>query len=182
MNQSNQTPSNVNKSPAAQEPWYQRQRLLLIVGGSGLLVLCAALLVGLGFLIGSLSNGNQPLMSSSDTNSPAPGTPVIVQTDTPAVTSTPTPEPSPTPRPAPEIGSIIFAPKVTTGDEPVNPASSFEAGLTEIHAVFDYRHMSPDYTWERIWYREGEEVLRAYPNNPAARKAMSAQAKCKRAR
>ena len=28
----------------------------------------------------------------------------------------------------------------------------------------------------------GEKVLRAYPNNPAARKAMRAQAKCKKAR
>ncbi|MEW5957719.1 MAG: hypothetical protein AB1801_08355 [Chloroflexota bacterium] len=60
----------------------------------------------------------------------------------------------------PEIGSITFALDATEDYEPVDPAEVFDEGITEIHAIFDYSGMSSDYTWERVWYLDGEEILR----------------------
>jgi len=60
----------------------------------------------------------------------------------------------------PEIGQITFATGATDDYEPINPDTNFEEGITEIHAIFDYSGMQADYTWERVWYLDGEEILR----------------------
>jgi Tol biopolymer transport system component len=60
----------------------------------------------------------------------------------------------------PQITSLIFAQEVTEDYEPVNATTSFEEGITEIHALFDYSGILEDYTWERVWYLDGEEILR----------------------
>lgn len=87
--------------------------------------------------------------------------PTATQPDPATSTPAPTPQPTTTPtsEAAPEIGSITFALDVTDEHEPINPATSFEEGLVEIHAVFDYSHMSKEYIWERVWYHDGEEKL-----------------------
>jgi Tol biopolymer transport system component len=36
----------------------------------------------------------------------------------------------------------------------------FAKGITEMHAVFEYSGMSPDYTWERVWYLNDKEIAR----------------------
>jgi hypothetical protein len=60
----------------------------------------------------------------------------------------------------PELGEIIFAPAVTDTFEPIDPGIFFSAGFTQIHAVFTYRDMSPQDTWERVWTVNDHEVAR----------------------
>ncbi len=68
------------------------------------------------------------------------------------------PETSPV---TPSIGEITFALDATEDDyEPVEPGITFEEGITEIHAIFDYEGMSDAYVWERVWYLNGDEILR----------------------
>ena len=70
------------------------------------------------------------------------------------------PEATPIVSSTPAIGDITFALGATEENEPVDPGVSFEEGVTEIHAIFEYSGMLPDYTWERVWYLDGKEVLR----------------------
>lgn len=60
----------------------------------------------------------------------------------------------------PALGKITFALDVTDTYEPVEPGILFPAGITEIHAVFDYSDMSADQVWERAWYLNDQEVSR----------------------
>lgn len=64
-------------------------------------------------------------------------------------------------REEPEFGEITFAPGVTEAYQPIDPGFLFTQGITEIHALFEYRNMSPDYTWERVWYLNDREVARS---------------------
>jgi hypothetical protein len=60
----------------------------------------------------------------------------------------------------PTLGEITFALDVTDTYEPVEPSILFSAGITEIHAVFDYSGISTDQVWERAWYLNDQEVSR----------------------
>lgn len=60
----------------------------------------------------------------------------------------------------PEIGEITFALGATADYEPIEPNLFFTTGITEVHAIFDYSGMSPDYTWERVWTLNDNEVTR----------------------
>jgi hypothetical protein len=66
----------------------------------------------------------------------------------------------PLPEGQPELGEIVFAPAVADTFEPIDPGILFSAGLTQIHAVFTYRGMSPADTWERVWTVNDQEVAR----------------------
>jgi hypothetical protein len=59
-----------------------------------------------------------------------------------------------------EIGEITFALDVTPDYEPLDAGLFFTKGITEVHAVFEYSGMSPDYTWERVWYLNDKEIAR----------------------
>ena len=61
----------------------------------------------------------------------------------------------------PHIGALTFARDATDDYEPVGPATLFEGEVTEVHAIFEYSGLSPDYTWERVWYLDGQEMLRS---------------------
>ena len=61
----------------------------------------------------------------------------------------------------PEIGEIVFALDITESYEPIDPSFVFTEGITEIHAIFEYSGMSPDYTWERVWYLNDQEISRS---------------------
>lgn len=171
MSENDQATSNVNSTPASQEAWHQRYRRLLIGGGGCAMLLCAAVLVGSGFLLSNLGNNtglsNIVTRLGGAEETPAVATLVVVATDTPAyvpqptLEATPTRSATPTVQSEPEIKPITFAPQVTDDNEVLNPARSFEEGIVEIHAVFEYSHMSRDYTWERVWYHDGREVLRS---------------------
>ncbi|MCB9079519.1 MAG: PD40 domain-containing protein [Anaerolineaceae bacterium] len=64
------------------------------------------------------------------------------------------------PRFEPEIGEITFALDATETFQPVEANILFTKGITEIHAIFDYQYMSPQYTWERVWYLNDKEIAR----------------------
>jgi hypothetical protein len=59
----------------------------------------------------------------------------------------------------PFMGEVTFAQDATEEQEPINPGTSFEAGITEVHAIFEYSGILPEYSWERIWYLDGVEIL-----------------------
>ena len=166
----------------------KKRNPLLIIGGIGcLLLLCAALLIGGGvYFVGDQVNDLVAQLSGeSDTPDEVETTePESSPTSTPTevveevepeeeeveATEEPTPEPTEAPEevdtsredvlPAvPEFGEITFALDATDNYEPIDAGDSFEEGVTEIHAIFDYNGMAPEYTWDRIWYLDGEEVL-----------------------
>ncbi len=64
------------------------------------------------------------------------------------------------PKLEPEIGEIIFALDATKDYQPVDPNIFFSHGITEVHAIFEYSNMLPEYTWERVWYLNDKEVGR----------------------
>ena len=59
----------------------------------------------------------------------------------------------------PTIGSITFAPETTAGGEAIEPDFLFEAGITQIHALFDYEGFSSEHIWTQVWYHDGIEVF-----------------------
>lgn len=59
----------------------------------------------------------------------------------------------------PTIGPITFAPEISPQGEPVQPTVTFEAGITQTRALFEYANLSPDHFWTQIWYYNGDEVF-----------------------
>ena len=159
---------------------------LLIIGGIGcLFAICAALLIVGGTFFtqnGQLNQmvanlleqvGTPPTTEASQPDTTP--TPIEASTVEPTTTATPPETATPTDieTPAsdaddslpvttePEIGRIIFALGATTDAyEPIDPGLTFTEGITEIHAIFEYDGMSDDFTWERVWYLDGDEILR----------------------
>jgi hypothetical protein len=95
-----------------------------------------------------------------------------IVSDPPAATATAEPLPTPTPQlsptvtpqptatVAPALGEITFAPDITADYEPMSPGLFFTRGITRVHAIFEYRGMSADHTWERVWYYNDQELSR----------------------
>ena len=83
----------------------------------------------------------------------------------PQPTVTPQPSPTATPEPtatgAPTLGEIIFAADITADYEPVQPELIFTSGITRVHAIFEYHDMSPNQTWERVWYYNDQALARS---------------------
>lgn len=157
----------------------QVKNLLLLGAGGVALLFCFVLLVGFGFLLGNLDNsgrfseivagsGGEPTPPLLVVTATSTATPIVETGAGPEQTSTETSSQNvsqdnaatPTPPSEPEIGPIIFAAAVSKAGEPLNPGNSFEEGIPEMHAVFNYNHMSTEYTWERVWYLDGQEMLR----------------------
>lgn len=164
--------NDMTQQPSAQKP---KRNPLLIGGGIGCaLLLCAALLIGGGAYF-ARDQINQLLAGSTE----EPTAEVELPTEEPTATSTPVAEETEevqidsgaTDEPIdqggteisaePEIGEITFALGATEDHEAIDPADTFEEGITEVHAVFDYSGILPEYSWERVWYLDGEEVLRS---------------------
>jgi hypothetical protein len=77
------------------------------------------------------------------------------------VVSAPTAAPPPTA--GPSIGSIAFAQEITEDLEPINPATTFPAGTTQVYALFDYRGMRDGLEFGHIWYRDGvQDIWESY--------------------
>ena len=165
------------------DPEKPKRNPLMIAGGIGCaLLLCVALLIGGGFYYmgESVDNLTANLLgdeafapveetvpvteeATATTVPTLEPTPVIEPTTEPTEEATAEPgiEPSPTPRPDPELSEITFALDATETYEPIDPATEFEGEVTEVHAIFEYTGLSPDYTWERVWFLDGQEVLRS---------------------
>jgi Tol biopolymer transport system component len=170
------------QSPQDSEP---KRNPLVIIGGIGCaLVLCLVLAAGIGlyFAKDQLTQFTSGL--STPENTVSPDTPTIEAEqpatlpasteatseaevpvgDTPIAEDTPAPaSPTPTETPSgpPQIASITFAKSATADSQPIDPGTSFEGELTEIHAVFEYSGFPPNSTWERVWYLDGAEMLRS---------------------
>jgi predicted ribosomally synthesized peptide with SipW-like signal peptide len=176
----------LNQTPG-QEP--KKRNPLLMIGGIGCaILLCIALLAGGGTfayltiqeessLSDLLSRGNDvPTAAAVETPTSEPEEPLptpmeaVTEENLEATDESGEAETSPSPPPVeeetapvsvePEIGEITFALGATDDYEPIDPAELFEQGITEIHALFDYSGMSTAFTWERVWYLDGEEILR----------------------
>lgn len=143
----------------------------------GLLLLLAAWLVG---CQAAAAPAAEPV-AEANTQRPADDVPAQANLPIPTTVPTPAAEPdaiSPPPvtndestdteaaentaevRPEPEIGQIVFALGATPAYEPVEAGLLFTKGITEVHAIFEYSGMSPDYTWERVWYLNDKVIAR----------------------
>jgi Tol biopolymer transport system component len=58
------------------------------------------------------------------------------------------------------LGEITFALAVTDDIQPVDSGNFFTHGITEVHAIFDYRGIPAGSNWERVWYLNDTEVAR----------------------
>jgi Tol biopolymer transport system component len=59
----------------------------------------------------------------------------------------------------PYLGDITFALEIGPNGDPLNSNFSFEAGLTQIHAVFEYNNLTSNDAWTQVWYHNGSEVV-----------------------
>lgn len=158
--------------------------LLILVSFFCGAALCSVSVLGGGYYLAEEQLGQMMvnLVLAETEESPSTATPII----TPTVTTTPTEAPTettitpttpsdqsltPTPRATaelseqrpikPQFSHIIFALDARKDDyTPINPGQTFPEGITEIHAIFEYVGMSKNYDWQRVWYRDGEEILR----------------------
>lgn len=94
------------------------------------------------------------------TATPARGSP-IPATATPAPGSpapaTATPAPGTPSTSGPVFSEFVFAAGVTDDDQPINPATVFPPGTTEIYAFFAYANMRDGLEWQWIWYKDREQ-------------------------
>lgn len=172
----------------AAPPGLQHKPLLLMGAGGCALLLCIGLFVG-AFLVGSrlwsgsdeavasealvedsgLSSADASSADASSAGAPADDGDAAV----PAAKAAEAPHPEAisvdeaenaapagaTPGPVPTIGEITFALETSAGGQPLEPAFEFEAGLTQLHAVFEYSHFNPDIMWTQFWYHNGLELF-----------------------
>lgn len=103
------------------------------------------------------------------TPSPPPTVVVIVTATPPLTTPLPTPFATFTPYVTPLVSSVTPNPdaalEITALDSaisdqlgPVNPGTSFEAGIKRIYLFVDFRNMTQGVLWKRELYRDGELV------------------------
>jgi TolB protein len=166
---------------APQQPQGPKRDPRIIIAGIGcVLLLCAGVLIAAGYFVGRDQFDNILARISGEAEVTATSTPTVPPTATPIPTSTPEPteetsaaseddsgdtdagDATATAVTAePDIGAITFALDSSEDYEPIDPGTLFEGDVTEIHAIFEYSGLSPDYTWERVWYLDGDEMLRS---------------------
>ncbi|HXV99794.1 MAG TPA: hypothetical protein VEC93_15360, partial [Anaerolineae bacterium] len=174
-------------TPGGPQPVKPKRNPLLLIGGIGCaLLLCVALVAGIGLyfardqfdeVLASLGGGTAtPVVVDTPTKviatpSSTPTSeatveiaPTVEEGTESGVTSNGGDEETATPVSEPEFGAITFALGATEDYQPINPALTFQEGITEVHAIFEYSGMSKEYQWERVWYLDGKEVLRNAQN------------------
>ena len=156
---------------------------LAIAGSVGcVLLLCLALLVGSGLLLFPLTRSAASDEPNVAANEPAVSTVVAVPSVAPPDADVKETSPTPQKKSAssdtlnvtsdtdnntdnasvtdvPEIGPITFALKSAVKDGASESAFSFEPGVTQIYATFEYAHLAPGSIWTQVWYHNGSEVL-----------------------
>jgi len=73
-------------------------------------------------------------------------------------TPTPTSEGEVTPIPTlePSLGPIAFSQEATSDNQPINPQTTFPAGVRRVRATFEHHGLRPGITLRREWYLDGE--------------------------
>jgi hypothetical protein len=167
-----QTPP-ASSTVSGEEQGANRKPVLIAGGGLGCIVLlCVGLLVGANLIfwgneVSTLADDQpgtgEPSVSTEEPAPPPTEANVSPDGETNNATAQPvdkiTLEGEAAANP-PEISRFSFARKTTPDGEPVEPDFVFESGLTELHVVFEYAGMLPDYSWTQIWYHNGAERLR----------------------
>ena len=58
------------------------------------------------------------------------------------------------------VTNVQFAEVINRRGEPIDPATQFASGITDIYAVFDYGDFEDGGDFTYVWYSEGLEILR----------------------
>lgn len=58
------------------------------------------------------------------------------------------------------VTNVRYAEVINRRGEPINPATQFPSGITDIYAVFDYSGFEDGVSFTYVWYSEGQEILR----------------------
>lgn len=58
------------------------------------------------------------------------------------------------------VTNVQFAEVINRRGQPINPATAFPAGITDLYAVFDYAGFSDGVDFTYIWYTDGAETAR----------------------
>ena len=150
-----ETAPNGSGAPPEQKP---EKSIFLVIGGVGCVVLlCLGLLVGSSIFF--VRNG---LTAPVDNEAVSTGTEESQQSgllmemsgeDEPGPAAVEVAGP-------PEMNAITFALETNETGEPVESGFSFAEGTTQIHAVFEYAHLTPAHTWTQVWYHNGSEISR----------------------
>ena len=59
-----------------------------------------------------------------------------------------------------QVTNVQYAEIINRRGDPVNPATQFDSGITDIYAVFDYVGFADGGDFVYVWYSEGQEILR----------------------
>jgi tetratricopeptide (TPR) repeat protein len=59
----------------------------------------------------------------------------------------------------PIIGEIIFATGMTQDIEPVEPNTSFPAGIQRVYAIFEHENIFSGAEFEQVWYLDGDRIM-----------------------
>jgi S1-C subfamily serine protease len=59
-----------------------------------------------------------------------------------------------------QVTNVRYAEVINRRGEPVNPATQFPSGTTDIYAVFDYSGFADGGDFTYVWYSEGQEIMR----------------------
>ena len=176
-------PNDISSDSTSKPTSIVETKPLVVIGGLGCaLLLCLAVLVGgSSFLLlrrasdagPKLATGEETIEESSQPAVNGPSTPVTQappakqstdgQPDTAGVNNSDadsTDAGQPVVKGSPQISPIIFAAELNAQGEPVGADFSFTAGITRIHAVFEYANLGPNHIWTQVWYHNGQEVSR----------------------
>jgi tetratricopeptide (TPR) repeat protein len=57
-----------------------------------------------------------------------------------------------------QFGDVVFAQDIDAMNAPVNPGYTFEKGIREIKAFFDFANMQDNLKWSALWWHDGTEI------------------------
>lgn len=108
-----------------------------------------------------------PLIEDSRATTPALTPLILIITATPAYTPTPTPFPtftpnviqavsSVTPQPGATLRIVALDDQIDTSFRPVNPRTTFVAGVKRLYLFVEFSAMTEGVLWRRVIYKDGE--------------------------
>lgn len=60
----------------------------------------------------------------------------------------------------PQVTNVQYAEVINRRGQPINPATQFPSGVTDIYAVFDYSNFADGDDFTYVWYADGQEISR----------------------